>query len=133
MFQHDNAWPHTSLRTWKAIIKSSWTTLPHTPYSPYEVHPDFNLFGVLKDAIRTKKFQTDDVYCTARIWLHKHDKAHHQQNIHTLLPRCHDTADVDGSLADMVRSQIITLPIVQFSWLKNKMFTMQKKGEGDYF
>jgi len=103
---------HTSLRTWKDIIKFGWTVLPHPPYSPNQAHSDFNLFGALKNAIHTKKFQTNDVYCTTRIWLHEHDKAHYQQNIHTLLPCWHDTVDVDGSSADRVESQTITLPIV---------------------
>ena len=112
LLQHDNAWTHTSLRTWKDIIKFGWTVLPHPPYSPNQAHSDFNLFGALKNAIHTKKFQTNDVYCTTRIWLHEHDKAHYQQNIHTLLPCWHDTVDVDGSSADRVESQTITLPIV---------------------
>jgi len=34
LLQHDNEWPHTSLRTWKAIIKFGWTVLPHPPYTP---------------------------------------------------------------------------------------------------
>jgi transposase len=111
LLHHDNAWPHTILRTWKAIIQFGWTVLPHPPYSPIK-HSYFNLFGALKDAIRTKNFQTNDVYCTARIWLCKHDKARYQQNIQTLLPHWHDTVDVDGSFADRVQSQTITLPIV---------------------
>lgn len=32
--QHDNARPHTSLRTSAHIAKLGWTVLPHPPYSP---------------------------------------------------------------------------------------------------
>jgi histone-lysine N-methyltransferase SETMAR len=34
LIQHDNARPHTSLRSQEAIAKFGWTVLPHPPYSP---------------------------------------------------------------------------------------------------
>jgi hypothetical protein len=53
---HDNARPHTSLRTGKAV---GWTVLPHAPYSPDLSPPDFQLFGLLRDAFRRRRFADD--------------------------------------------------------------------------
>jgi histone-lysine N-methyltransferase SETMAR len=60
LLQHDNARPHTSLNTQKAVIKLGWTVLPHPPYSPDLVPSDFRLFETIKDAIRGKMFGSDD-------------------------------------------------------------------------
>jgi histone-lysine N-methyltransferase SETMAR len=47
LLQHDNARPHTSLRTLEDIIKMGWMVLPHPPYSPDLAPSDFHLFGSL--------------------------------------------------------------------------------------
>jgi histone-lysine N-methyltransferase SETMAR len=48
LLQHDNARPHTSLKTQEAITKFCWAVLPHPPYSPDLAPSDFCLFGDLK-------------------------------------------------------------------------------------
>jgi histone-lysine N-methyltransferase SETMAR len=45
LLRHDNARPHTSLRTREHINKMGWTVLPHPPYSPDLPPSDFHLFG----------------------------------------------------------------------------------------
>jgi hypothetical protein len=55
----------------------------------YHIHNpallDFNLFTVLKKAICSTKFGTDDdVIHTVRTWLHEQNKAWYQQGIRTL-------------------------------------------------
>jgi hypothetical protein len=56
-FLHDNARPHTSLRTREAIKTMGRTVLPHPP----DLAPsDFHLFGPLKDALRGCHFADDD-------------------------------------------------------------------------
>jgi histone-lysine N-methyltransferase SETMAR len=60
LLQHDNARPHTSLRTREAITKLQWTVLPHPPYSPDLAPSDYHLFGPLKGAIRGKRFEDDE-------------------------------------------------------------------------
>jgi histone-lysine N-methyltransferase SETMAR len=55
LLQHDNARPHTSLRTQEAIAKFGWNVLPHPPYSH-----DFHLFGPLKDIMRGTSFEDDE-------------------------------------------------------------------------
>jgi hypothetical protein len=54
--QHDNARPHTSVRTREHITKMGWTVLPHPSYSPDLAPSDFHLFGSLKDALRGTHF-----------------------------------------------------------------------------
>lgn len=57
---HDNARPHTSLRTREHLKKLGWTTLPHPPYSPDLAPSDFHLFGPLKDGLRGRHFDDDE-------------------------------------------------------------------------
>ena len=44
LIQHDNARPHTSLRTEEAITKFGWTVLPNPPHHPDLEPSDFHLF-----------------------------------------------------------------------------------------
>jgi histone-lysine N-methyltransferase SETMAR len=72
LIQHDNTFPHTSLRTQEAIAKFGWTVLPHPHYSPDLVPSDFYLFEPLKDAFSGTRFEDDDsVICAVRTWLHE--------------------------------------------------------------
>jgi hypothetical protein len=66
LLHHDSARPHTSLHTREAIAKLQWTVLPHPPYSPNMAPCDYHLFNPLKDAIRGKKFQEDEVISEVR-------------------------------------------------------------------
>lgn len=67
---HDNARPHTSLRTREELTKLQWTVLPQPPYSPDLAPSDFHLFGPMKDALRGKHYGDDgDVIDAARRWL----------------------------------------------------------------
>jgi histone-lysine N-methyltransferase SETMAR len=60
LLQHDNERPHTSLKTQEAVTELGWTVLPHPLYSPDLAPSDLHLFGTLKDAIRRKRFGSDD-------------------------------------------------------------------------
>jgi histone-lysine N-methyltransferase SETMAR len=60
ILHHDNARPHTSLKTQKAIIKLGWTVLCHPRYNPDLALSDFHLFETLKDTIRGKRFGSND-------------------------------------------------------------------------
>jgi len=60
LIQHDNARPHTSLRTQEAIAKFGWIVLHHPPYSPDLTPSDFHLFGPLKDSLRGTRFEDDE-------------------------------------------------------------------------
>jgi len=56
LLQHDNARPHTSLKTVEHIVNLGWTVVPHTPYSPDLVPSDFHLLGPMKDGLRGQLF-----------------------------------------------------------------------------
>jgi hypothetical protein len=60
LLQHDNERPHTSLKTQEAVTELGITVLPHPLYSPDLAPSDLHLFGTLKDAIRRKRFGSDD-------------------------------------------------------------------------
>jgi histone-lysine N-methyltransferase SETMAR len=60
LLQHDNAHPHTGLRTREHITKMGWTMLPHPPYSPDLAPSDFHVFGSLRDALRGTHFEDDN-------------------------------------------------------------------------
>jgi histone-lysine N-methyltransferase SETMAR len=57
---HDNARPHTSLRTRKAVATVGWAVISLTPYGPDLAPSNFHLFGHLKDALRGRRFADDD-------------------------------------------------------------------------
>ena len=46
LLQHDNAKPHTNLKTREVISSFGSTTISHPPYSPYLAPSDFYLFLV---------------------------------------------------------------------------------------
>ena len=52
LLQHDNARPHTSLKTHEVISSFGWKTISHPPYLPDLALSDFHLFGPLKENLR---------------------------------------------------------------------------------
>jgi len=65
LLQHDNARPHTSLKTVKHIANLGWTVLPHPTYSPGLAPSDFHLFGPMKDGLRGQHFPSNDAIVRA--------------------------------------------------------------------
>ncbi|GFS18061.1 histone-lysine N-methyltransferase SETMAR [Elysia marginata] len=57
---HDNARPHTSIKTRETIALMGWTTLPHPSYSPNFAPSDYYLFGPMKQGLRGKHFENDE-------------------------------------------------------------------------
>ena len=49
LLQHDNAKPHTSLKTMQPIANRGWEVLPHPLYTPDLVPSDLDLLGMMKD------------------------------------------------------------------------------------
>jgi len=60
LLQHDNARPHTSLKTVEHIVNLGWTVVPHPLYSPDLAPSDFHLFGLMKDGLRGQHFPSYD-------------------------------------------------------------------------
>ena len=70
LLQHDNARPHTRLKTREVISSFGWTTISHPPYSSDLERSDFPLFGPLKETLRGRRFSSDEEVKTAvRKWL----------------------------------------------------------------
>ena len=51
LLQHDNARPHTSLKTCEVISSFDWTTISH-PHMPDLARSDFHLFAPLKESLK---------------------------------------------------------------------------------
>jgi histone-lysine N-methyltransferase SETMAR len=49
------------MKTQEVVTQFGWTVFPHPPYSPDLAPSDLHLFGALKDAIRGKRFGSDEV------------------------------------------------------------------------
>ena len=62
LLQHDNARPHTSLKT---VEHLGWTVVPHPPYSPDLAPSDFHLIGTMKDGLRWQHFPSCDAVVRA--------------------------------------------------------------------
>ena len=50
LLQHDNARPHTSLKTREVISSCDWTAISHFPYLPNLALSYFHLFGPPKES-----------------------------------------------------------------------------------
>jgi histone-lysine N-methyltransferase SETMAR len=58
---HDNARPHAAGAVSEILEKYGWQVLPHPPYSPDMIPPDFDLFPELKKPLRGKRLSIDEV------------------------------------------------------------------------
>jgi hypothetical protein len=63
--QHDNARPHTSLKTVEHIASLVWIVVPHPPYNPDLAPSDFHLFGPMKDGLSGLHFPSYDAIVRA--------------------------------------------------------------------
>ena len=69
LLQHDNARPHTSLKTREVISFFGWITISYPLYSPDLAPSDFHLFEPLKESLRGRHLSSDEEVKTAvRAW-----------------------------------------------------------------
>jgi len=57
---HDNARPLTAIRTLQTLVKLGFSVWEHPAYSPDLGPSDYHLFGPLKDALRGRRFTSDE-------------------------------------------------------------------------
>ena len=57
---HENARPHTAIHTLQTLVKLGFTVLEHPAYSPDFAPSDYNLFGPFKNALRGRRFTSDE-------------------------------------------------------------------------
>ena len=65
LLQHNNARPHTNLKTVEHIVDLGWTVVPHPPYSLDLAPSDFHLFGPMKDGLCGQHFPSYDAIVRA--------------------------------------------------------------------
>lgn len=73
----DNAACHTAVLVMQRLEKYNWEVLPHAPYSPDKSPPDFDLFPVLKETLRGRRYNDlDELYAavSARIRIIEKDR-----------------------------------------------------------
>ena len=56
---HDNARPHTAAHTAETLRKLKFEVMAHPPCSPDLALSDYHLFGPLKEALRGRRFTSD--------------------------------------------------------------------------
>ena len=61
IFHHDNARPYVAKSVTKKLSGFNWDILPHPPYSPDIVLPDYHLFRALQHFLVGKKFENIDI------------------------------------------------------------------------
>jgi histone-lysine N-methyltransferase SETMAR len=98
---HDNARPHSALRTVEAIQKFGWSVLPHPPYSPDLAPSDYHLFGKLKESLRGNQYGSiDDVGYALRAWIKQTPTEFFEQGIVNLVPRWQKCIAANGDYVE---------------------------------
>lgn len=85
---HDNARPHTAVRTQELISSFGWNVLDHPPYSPDLAPSDFHLFRHLKEHLGGKRFGSDEEVKTAvNTWFSEQAAEFFEEGIQNLVVR----------------------------------------------
>ncbi|GBM70471.1 Histone-lysine N-methyltransferase SETMAR [Araneus ventricosus] len=67
---HDNARPHTAVKTGEVLCKFKWDVFQHPPYSPDLAPSDFHLFTAMKKWLWGQHFTDDEELINAEThWL----------------------------------------------------------------
>jgi len=83
---HDNARPHAVIHTVQTLVKLGFTVLEHPAYSPDLAPSDYHFFGPLKDALRGRRFTSDEeVKKAVHEWLAAQPKTFFSEGIQKFL------------------------------------------------
>ena len=86
--KHDDARPHTSLKTHEVISSFGWKTISYPPYLPDLAQSDFHLFGPLKESLRWQHFfNYEEVKTAVRKWLKTQPVEFYNEGICALIKR----------------------------------------------
>ena len=58
--RNDNARPHTAAATVETVQQLGFELLQHPPYSPDLAPSGYHIFGPLKEALRSRRFTSDE-------------------------------------------------------------------------
>ena len=86
LLHHDNAHPHTAAATVQTVQQLGFELLQHPPYSPDLSPSDYHIFGPLKEALRGRRFASDEeVKEAVHTWLWEQPKSFFSAGIRKLV------------------------------------------------
>lgn len=98
---HDNARPHTAAHTAETLQKLNFEVLAHPTYSPDLAPSDYHLFGPLKEALRGRRFTTDEALKEAvHSWLASQPKTFFYEGIRKLEQRWTKCVEKQGDYVE---------------------------------
>lgn len=99
--QHNNARPHTSLKTTEYMTEFSWKVLPHPLHSPNLTPSDFPLFGFMKDRLHMQHFpDSNTVIDDVRKWVASAGTHFYKRGIKALGHRWRKCIENSGDYVD---------------------------------
>ncbi|GBM90647.1 Histone-lysine N-methyltransferase SETMAR [Araneus ventricosus] len=85
---HDNARPHTPVRTGQVLRKFKWDVFQHSPYNPDMAPSDFHLFTAMKRWLGGQHFADDEELKNAVThWLKSQTAAFYAEGVGKLVKR----------------------------------------------
>ena len=101
LLQHDNARPHVAKATIETINKLGFEVLEHPAYSPDLAPSNYHLFVPLKDALRGRKFSSDEsVQKAVHQWLCDQPKTFFSDGIYKLVDRWNKCIEMGGDYVE---------------------------------
>ena len=98
---HDNARPHTAAHTVETLQKLNFEVLAHPPYSPDLAPSDCHLFGPLKEALRGRRFTSDQELKEAvHAWLAAQPKTFYSEGIKKFVQRWKKCIEKQGDYVE---------------------------------
>ncbi|PNF23181.1 hypothetical protein B7P43_G02737 [Cryptotermes secundus] len=115
---HDNARPHTAAHTAETLQKLKFDVMAHPPYSPDLAPSDYHLFGPLKEALRGRRFTSDqEVKEAVHVWLATQPKTFFSEGIRKLVQRWTKCVEKQG---DCIKKLIL---MYVFYLYRNKIYS----------
>jgi histone-lysine N-methyltransferase SETMAR len=101
LLHHDNARPHTAAATVETVQQPGFERLQHPPYSPDLVLSDYHIFGPLKEALRGRRFTSDEEVKEAmHTWLQQQPKSFFSAGIQELVDRYNKRIVLQGDYVE---------------------------------
>jgi len=97
---HDNAHPHTVAATVQKVQQLPFE-LQHPPYSPDLAPSDYHIFGPLKEALRSRRFTSDEeVKEAVHTWLREQPKSFFSARKQKLVERYNKCTVLQGDYVE---------------------------------
>lgn len=101
VFVHDNARPHTAVRTRELLDQFGWDVFDHPPYSPDLAPSDYHLFPNMKKWLGSQRFMNDnELKAGVNGWLSAQAAEFYASGIEKLVPRYDKCLNVAGNYVE---------------------------------